>query len=170
MADLVPKPVLTAWLKHLREELPTIPFKASTQQQAQNLGRRSSAAQADAKGSDCIGEQSWGCQWVACGLWSPSSFQLSMASYASVGSTPKTHLYLVGADMLLQLLKNYARNAGLKSALTVGVVGLPNVGKSSVINSLKRSRVAQVIDCAGIRNLREDFRHKSVLLPLLRQV
>jgi nuclear GTP-binding protein len=50
----------------------------------------------------------------------------------------------LGADTLLQLLKNYARNADIKTAITVGVVGLPNVGKSSVINSLKRSRVAQV--------------------------
>jgi hypothetical protein len=50
----------------------------------------------------------------------------------------------IGADTLLQLLKNYTRSADLKTAITVGVVGLPNVGKSSVINSLKRTRVAQV--------------------------
>jgi hypothetical protein len=50
----------------------------------------------------------------------------------------------LGADTLLQLLKNYARNVDIKTAITVGVVGLPNVGKSSVINSLKRTRVAQV--------------------------
>ena len=50
----------------------------------------------------------------------------------------------LGADALLQLLKNYARSADIKTAITVGVVGLPNVGKSSVINSLKRTRVAQV--------------------------
>ena len=50
----------------------------------------------------------------------------------------------LGADALLQLLKNYARSADIKRAITVGVVGLPNVGKSSVINSLKRTRVAQV--------------------------
>lgn len=59
-------------------------------------------------------------------------------------SNPKSPPRAAGADTLLELLKNYARNAGLKSSLTVGVVGLPNVGKSSVINSLKRTRAAQV--------------------------
>ncbi|KAL4451438.1 hypothetical protein ABPG77_009510 [Micractinium sp. CCAP 211/92] len=56
----------------------------------------------------------------------------------------------LGADALLQLLKNYARSADLKTAITVGVVGLPNVGKSSVINSLKRTRVAQVGNTPGV--------------------
>lgn len=40
LPDLVPKEVLTAWLQYLRHELPTIPFKSSTQQQARNLGQK----------------------------------------------------------------------------------------------------------------------------------
>jgi len=44
---------------------------------------------------------------------------------------------VVGAQNLISLLKNYAR--GSSGSLTVGVVGFPNVGKSSVINSLKRT-------------------------------
>jgi nuclear GTP-binding protein len=68
--------------------------------------------------------------------------QLAASADASVRGSE-----CLGADALLQLLKNYARSADIKTAITVGVVGLPNVGKSSVINSLKRTRVAQVSCC-----------------------
>lgn len=50
----------------------------------------------------------------------------------------------LGAEVLMQLLKNYCRNKDIKTAITVGVVGLPNVGKSSLINSLKRSKACGV--------------------------
>ena len=42
----------------------------------------------------------------------------------------------LGADSVLQLLKNYCRNNGMKVSITVGVIGYPNVGKSSLINVL----------------------------------
>jgi len=40
----------------------------------------------------------------------------------------------VGAENLLQLIKNYSKNDGVKQAVSVGVIGYPNVGKSSLIN------------------------------------
>lgn len=46
---------------------------------------------------------------------------------------------------LLTLLKNYSR-AG---SLTIGVIGFPNVGKSSLINTLKRSRACGVAPTPG---------------------
>ena len=39
-SDLVPREVGEKWLKYFREELPTVAFKCSTQQQAEKLGRR----------------------------------------------------------------------------------------------------------------------------------
>jgi len=54
----------------------------------------------------------------------------------------------VGMDGLLQLLKNYSRTGGMggktKTTICVGVIGYPNVGKSSIINALKRSRAVGV--------------------------
>jgi len=40
----------------------------------------------------------------------------------------------VGRDNLIELIKNYSKNDGVKTAVTVGVIGYPNVGKSSIIN------------------------------------
>jgi len=48
----------------------------------------------------------------------------------------------IGAADLLGLLGNWARGAA--GGLTVGVIGMPNVGKSSLINSLKRSKACHV--------------------------
>eukprot|EP00043_Microstomoeca_roanoka_P010079 m.96064 g.96064 ORF g.96064 m.96064 type:complete len:522 (+) comp14780_c1_seq1:106-1671(+) len=101
--DLVPREVATQWVTYLRNEFPTIMFKASTQTQRSHL-THSESSQA-------------GCY---------------------------------GADSLIQLLQNYCRNANIKTAITVGVVGYPNVGKSSIINSLKRAKAAVVGALPGV--------------------
>jgi len=56
--------------------------------------------------------------------------------------------YCLGADVLMKLLKNYCRETEM--SINVGVVGFPNTGKSSIINSLKRSRVCDVGSVPGI--------------------
>ncbi|XP_020291899.1 guanine nucleotide-binding protein-like 3 homolog isoform X2 [Pseudomyrmex gracilis] len=59
-----------------------------------------------------------------------------------------------GAELLMSLLGNYCRNSdisgNIKTSIRVGVVGLPNVGKSSVINSLKRSKACNVGNLPGV--------------------
>ena len=39
-----------------------------------------------------------------------------------------------GVEGLLQLIKNYSRNHNIKTAITVGVIGYPNVGKSRSVH------------------------------------
>ncbi len=62
----------------------------------------------------------------------------------------------IGADHLIQLIKQLSKVEGSKRAVTVGVIGYPNVGKSSVINSLKRSKTCEVSTIPGCtKNLKE---------------
>ncbi|CEI94509.1 hypothetical protein RMCBS344292_08718 [Rhizopus microsporus] len=63
----------------------------------------------------------------------------------------------LGADDLIRLLKNYCRNLNLKTSITVGIIGYPNVGKSSVINSLKRSRVCGVGATPGFTKVAQEI-------------
>lgn len=56
----------------------------------------------------------------------------------------------VGGAFLMKLLGNYCRNQNIQTFIKVGVVGFPNVGKSSVINSLKRSRSCSVGATPGV--------------------
>lgn len=114
--DLVPAENTRAWLAYLRQEFPTLPFEASTQQQRHNLGQNQTM------------------------VWKKTTAgDESLAGGAEA----------VGTRAILQLIKNYSRNLNLKSSITVGTIGAPNVGKSSLINSLKRSRVCSVASTPG---------------------
>lgn len=111
--DLVPRENLNQWLKYLRNEFPTLPFKASTQNQKHNLGR--------------------------------SNVNILVSNDDLLQSSK-----CLGAEHLLKLLNNYCRNKNIKTSITVGVVGFPNVGKSSIINSLKRNQVCNVGSTPGL--------------------
>ena len=58
--------------------------------------------------------------------------------------------HCLGADILMKLLGNYCRNKDVKTVIRVGVVGFPNTGKSSIINSLKRSKTCNVGSTPGV--------------------
>ena len=117
--DLVPRANLEAWLKHLRHSFPCMPFKSSTQSQRQNLSQN------------------------AVPIVQTPSVPGQKVTLPELPSTSSS----LGAPALLQLLKQYALNT--HASLTVGVVGYPNVGKSSLINSLKRSRACAVAAMPG---------------------
>jgi nuclear GTP-binding protein len=86
--DLVPPPVLKAWLVHLRRYFPTLPLKASN------------------------------------GSGNSHSFDHKNLTVKGTSET------------LFRALKAYAHSKQLKRSISVGVIGYPNVGKSSVINAL----------------------------------
>jgi nuclear GTP-binding protein len=76
------------------------------------------------------------------------SGKASAASSASLQSSQA-----VGAEELLGLLKNYSRSGDSKGTITVGIVGFPNVGKSSLVNSLTRQRAVGVSPTPGFTRL-----------------
>ncbi|KAK0669439.1 putative nuclear GTP-binding protein [Cercophora samala] len=86
--DLIPPPVLRAWLAHLRRFFPTLPLRASNP--------------------------------------APNAHVFNHRDI-TVQST---------SSALFKALKSYAASRNLKRAISVGVIGYPNVGKSSVINAL----------------------------------
>lgn len=77
------------------------------------------------------------------------------ASSASQESSLKSNR-AVGGEELLGLLKNYCRVGDSKSIISVGVVGFPNVGKSSLINSLMRTRSVGVSPTPGFTKVSQE--------------
>ena len=73
----------------------------------------------------------------------------------------------VGTENLMNILKNYARvhNSKNKTTIYVGVIGFPNVGKSSIINSLKRQRAAMTGNTPGVTKCMQEIQlDKNIVL------
>jgi len=75
--------------------------------------------------------------------------KLSQAHGEAVGGRKSGASVCFGAQTLLALMGNYCRTLDIRTSIRVGVVGYPNVGKSSLINSLKRARVCGVGSTPG---------------------
>lgn len=123
--DMVPKDVTDKWLAYLRNDFPTVAFRASIQE---GRGR-------------------------------------GQAKISALAATSLNTSECLGAENLLSLLKNYCRNKDLKTSIAVGVIGYPNVGKSSLINSLKRTRAVNTGAAPGVtRSAQEVHLDKNIRL------
>lgn len=137
--DLVPSENARDWLKILRDEHPTVLFKSTTQSQRSNLSSKISLHKS------------------------------SLTDRKEMVETMLQSSKAIGTDNLFQLLKNYCRNdtseRKQKHSIIVGVIGFPNVGKSSLINSLKRSRVAATGNMPGFtKGIQEVYLDKDIIL------
>ena len=117
--DLIPVQNAIDWQKYLSNEFPCVLFKSNTQTQSSNLSQSNLFDKNLKEQKDYISEILKGNKSI-------------------------------GGEELLNILKNYSRiDEGTKSNIVVGVIGIPNVGKSSLINSLTRGKNVGVSNTPG---------------------
>ncbi|RMZ69028.1 Delta-1-pyrroline-5-carboxylate dehydrogenase mitochondrial [Pyrenophora seminiperda CCB06] len=97
--DLVPPPVLRAWLVNLRRSFPTLPLRASKP--------------------------------------APNARTFEHKDLTMKGTS----------ETLFKALKTFAESRQLKRSVKVGIIGYPNVGKSSVINALSSRLGGRAAGC-----------------------
>jgi len=136
--DLVPPKNARLWQRALRREFATVLFKCGTQSQNSNYATGATLHKKS--------------------LMNNSQMIEKMTNLSTA----------VGTENLLNILKNYARVDGdskAKTLITVGVIGFPNVGKSSLINSLKRSKAAATGNTPGVtKQMQEIQLDKNIVL------
>ena len=117
--DLIPVQNAIDWQKYLSNEFPCVLFKSNTQSQSNNLSQS-------------------------------NLFDKNLKEQKEYISEILKGNKSIGGEELLNILKNYSRiDEGTKSNIVVGVIGIPNVGKSSLINSLTRGKNVGVSNTPG---------------------
>lgn len=136
--DLVPPQNARLWQRAMRREYATVLFKAGTQAQNSNLATGTTL------------------------------HKKSLLDKADMIDKMTNQSGAVGTENLLNILKNYARvdgDAKTKTLITVGIIGFPNVGKSSLINSLKRCKAAATGNMPGVtKQMQEIQLDKNIVL------
>lgn len=125
----MPKEVAESWLKYLREELPTVAFKCSTQKQANNLKQRREKGGKTRK-------------------------QIPVTSATQMSES-------LGAETLLQLLKNYSRNLDIKTAITVGKIILRLTHSNQQFGLQFTKEILKLEIIGTVRTLHETFLLRS---------
>ena len=79
-----------------------------------------------------------------------SQYHPTIAFHASINNS-------FGKGSLIQLLRQFSTLFSDKKQISVGFIGYPNVGKSSIINTLKRKKVCNVAPIPGETKVRSQM-------------